>query len=233
VPGSGHAQNGGSGSANKEQCMEQNNDKTPYINVDYFQDLTGELSETDQEGLQGIGARIRHIREDKDVSLDELSRQTGFEVDFLSRIEKGQVQPQLGTVLRLSKALDSAFGRLLSGAGDKPYSITRRHERKTVSRSTSPKGQKKLYSYSSLAPEVSGRHMEPLMVRLEENPDEETSIHDGEEFIFVLEGRVRLKIGEERFQLEPGDSAYYLSSKPHLVAAEESTAIILAVLFEG
>jgi quercetin dioxygenase-like cupin family protein len=71
------------------------------------------------------------------------------------------------------------------------------------------------------------------MVQLEENPDEETSLHDGEEFIFVLEGTVLLKVGDERFELEPGDSAYYLSTTPHLIAAKEKTATILAVLYEG
>jgi len=213
--------------------MEPKDRKTPHINVDYFEDLTGDLSGPTQEAQQEIGARIREMREERNISLEELAKQTGFDVDFLARIESNEVQPQLGTVLRLSKALDSAFGRLLAGAGDKPFSITRRHERKAVSRTTSAKGQKKLYSYSSLAPEVSGRHMEPLIVRLEENPDEETSMHEGEEFIFVLEGTVLLKIGDERFELEPGDSAYYLSSQPHLVAAEESSATILAVLYEG
>jgi quercetin dioxygenase-like cupin family protein len=135
--------------------------------------------------------------------------------------------------MKLSKALDSAFSRILSGAGDKLYSITRKDERKSVSRTASPKGQRKLYAYQSLAPEVQGRHMEALMVQLEENPDEETSLHEGEEFIFVLEGTVLLKLGEERFELEPGDSVYYLSSQPHLVAAKKGRATILAVLYEG
>jgi quercetin dioxygenase-like cupin family protein len=75
--------------------------------------------------------------------------------------------------------------------------------------------------------------MEALLVRLEENPDEETSLHDGEEFIFVLEGRVLVKVGEDRFELEPGDSVYYLSTVPHLVAAQQGQATILAVLYEG
>lgn len=213
--------------------MERKRGKTPHINVDYFEDLTGELAGLDQERQQEIGTRIRQVREEKQVSLESLAQETGFDVAFLARIESAEVQPQLGTVLRLSKALDSAFGRLVSGTGDRPYAITRRHERRAVSRTTSAKGQRKLYAYSSLAPEVSGRHMEPLMVRLEENPDEETSMHEGEEFIFVLEGRVVLKIGQDKFELEPGDSAYYLSSQPHLVAAAEGRATILAVLFEG
>ena len=211
--------------------MEKN--QKPYINVDYFEDLTGELGTPGAASVQEIGKRVRQLREEKEVSLEDLSDMTGFETGFLADIESGKVQPQLGTVMRLSKALDSAFSRILSGTGDKPYSITRKSERRSISRTASPKGQKKLYSYQSLAPEVQGRHMEALMVQLEENPDEETSLHDGEEFIFVLEGTVLLKLGEERFELEPGDSVYYLSSQPHLVAAKQGTATILAVLYEG
>jgi len=148
-------------------------------------------------------------------------------------LEKNMAQPQLGTVIKLSKALDSAFGRLVSGVGDKLYSITRKNERRTVSRSTSPKSQKQVYVYKSLAPDVKGRHMEALLVQLEEDPENEVSVHEGEEFIFVLDGVVEMGIGEDRFELEPGDSVYYLSTTPHHIAAKKDKATILAVLYEG
>ncbi|MBC2711868.1 MAG: cupin domain-containing protein [Desulfosarcina sp.] len=182
-------------------------DKKPHINVDYFEDLTGQI--------------------------DAPAEETGFEVELLSRIESCEVQPQLGTAIKLSKALDSAFGRLVSGVGEKLYSITRKGERKIVSRSTSQKGTKQAYTYQSLAPEVRGRHMESLIVELEEAPDRERSIHDGEEFIYVLNGAVSLDIGEDHFDLDPGDSAYYLSTTPHLIAAARGKATILAVLYSG
>lgn len=75
--------------------------------------------------------------------------------------------------------------------------------------------------------------MEPLIVQLRENPEEEASVHEGEEFIFVLEGTVLLKLGEEEFELTSGDSVYYQSSLPHLVSAKQDTATILAVIYEG
>lgn len=207
--------------------------KPPHINVDFFEDLTGDISETPRNGVEEIGKRIRILREEKGISLEELSNMTGFDVELLSNIENNIVQPQLGTVIRLSKALDSAFGRLISGTGDKIYSITRKNEQKTVSRSTSQKGKKQVYVYKSLAPEVRGRHMEALIVQLEENPEKEVSVHDGEEFIYVLDGIVVLDIGEDTFDLEPGDSAYYLSTTPHLVASKKGKSTILAVLYEG
>ena len=207
--------------------------KPPHINVDFFEDLTGEILEAPRAGVEEIGKRIRILREEKGISLDELSNMTGFDVELLSNIENNIVQPQLGTVIRLSKALDSAFGRLISGIGNRIYSITRKDEQKVVSRSTAKKGKKQVYIYKSLAPEVKGRHMEALIVQLEENPDKEVSVHDGEEFIYVLDGIVVLNIGEDTFDLKPGDSAYYLSTTPHLVASKKGKATILAVLYEG
>jgi transcriptional regulator with XRE-family HTH domain len=212
--------------------MEENAQK-PQIVVDSFEELTGEISTTATKGVEEIGKRIESLRKEKGLSLDELSKLTGFEVELLSDIEKDKVQPQLGTVIKLSKALDSAFGRLVSGVGDKLFSITRKNEQKVVLRSTSHEGKKQLYTYKSLAPEVKGRHMEAMIVQLEENPDPETSVHEGEEFIYVLDGVVSLKIGENAFALEPGDSVYYLSTTPHLVAAKSGKATILAVLYEG
>ena len=212
--------------------MEENAQK-PQIVVDSFEELTGEISSTATKGVEEIGKRIESLRKEKGLSLDELSKLTGFDVELLSNIEEDKVQPQLGTLIKLSKALDSAFGRLVSGVGNKLFSITRKDERKAVLRSTSHEGKKQIYTYKSLAPEVKGRHMEALIVQLEENPDQEPSVHEGEEFIYVLDGVVSLKIGEDSFALEPGDSVYYLSTTPHLIAAKSGKATILAVLYEG
>lgn len=203
------------------------------IDVDFFEDLTGDLSAPSRREIEAIGGRIRALREEKGVSLEDLSRLTGFEVAFLSGIEAGDIQPQLGTMIKLSKALDSAFGRLVSGAGEKLYSITRKSERRTATRSTSKAGKKHLYSYKSLAPDVKGRHMEAVLVQLLTATEKDVSVHDGEEFVFVLDGTVLLEIGGERFELEPGDSAYYLSTTPHLIAAKMDKATIIAVLYQG
>ncbi|MDF1593332.1 MAG: cupin domain-containing protein [Desulfobacterales bacterium] len=212
--------------------MKQKNEK-PHINVDFFEDLTGAISNEKPGRTEGIGRRVRKLREEKGLSLDELSKLTGFEVELLANIEADKIQPQLGTAIKLSKALDSALGRLVSGVGDKLYSVTRKADQKVVSRSTARKGSKQVYTYKSLAPEVKGRHMEALIVQLEENPEKKRSVHDGEEFIYVLGGQVVLDIGGDTYQLEPGDSAYYLSTTPHLIASKSGKATILAVLYEG
>ncbi len=204
-----------------------------YINVDYFESLTGNIEHSEEAEIIDIGKRIKEIREEKGLTLEELASSTGYDKELLENIETGKIQPQLGMIIKLSKVLDRGLGEFLGEESDKPYCLITKEKRKRISRSTSPKGQRELYSYMSLAPDVKGRHMEPLIVHLRENPDEETSIHDGEEFIFVLEGEVIAKIGDDRFELSPGDSIYYLSNYPHMLAAKKDSATILAVIFEG
>jgi transcriptional regulator with XRE-family HTH domain len=211
--------------------MNAEDNKYP-INIDFFEDLTGDIEASEDNEMDEIGNRIRKLREEKGLTLDELSKMTGFEKDILAGIESREIQPQIGTVIKLSKALDSAFGRLVSGVGDRLYSITRRGQQKIVQRSTSRKGAQHLYTYKSLAPEVKGRHMEALLVQLKENPEKEASVHEGEEFIYVLDGVVVVEIGEDHFELEAGDSVYYLSTTPHIIAAKQGTATVLAVLYD-
>jgi transcriptional regulator with XRE-family HTH domain len=212
------------------------NSGTPPINVDYFEDLTGTIDSDRSESPgsasgEHIGRRIQKIREQKGISLTDLSHLTGFDKDLLQEIEKGDVSPQLGMVIKLSKALDSALERLISDEGQKLYTVTRHEERKIVSRTTTSRGRRSAYTYMSLAAEVKGRHMEALMVELEEMTDSERSVHAGEEFIYVVDGVVALHIGEEHFELREGDSAYYLSTTEHLVSAKGGKAKILAVIY--
>jgi len=207
-------------------------DNIPHINVDYFEDLTGNIDKGEAGEVDKVGTRIRQLREERGISLEDLSSLTGFKVERLEDIESGKEQPQLGMVMKLSKALDSAVGRLVSGMGTKLYSITRKNERKQIARSASKTSKKNVYSYMSLAPEVQGRNMEALIVQLEKTEESEISVHNGEEFVFVLEGTASLTIAKESYDLEPGDSAYYLSTTPHYLTAKTDKATILAVLYE-
>jgi transcriptional regulator with XRE-family HTH domain len=207
-------------------------DNIPHINVDYFEDLTGNIKDGKTGEVEEVGTRIRQLRKERGISLEDLSSLTGFEVSSLEEIESGKTQPQLGTVMKLSKALDSAVGRLVSGMGTQLYSITRKDDRKHVVRSASKTSKKNVYSYMSLAPEVHGRHMEALIVQLEKSEEKEISVHNGEEFVFVLDGIVNLTIANESYDLEPGDSAYYLSTTSHYITAKTPKATILAVLYE-
>ena len=187
-----------------------------------------------KEDIQvNVGERVKRVRKDRDLTLQDISQRTDLDVAFLEQIENGSVAPPLGTVIKLAKALDLKMGYFISGDEDRPYTIVRKNDGKVVSRYSSKKGKYYGYGYESLAPHKKDRHMEPFLVSLEPSEsDEERSAHDGQEFIYVLEGAMEVRLGEEVYVLEPGDSIYYDSTVPHLVKNHgKDVTRILAVLY--
>ncbi|MFH2012054.1 MAG: XRE family transcriptional regulator [Pseudomonadota bacterium] len=200
----------------------------------FLKELTDHFEEKESsDNVESVGERIKKIRETKGISLQELSAQTDFPVDLLSQIENKTVSPQIGTIIKLAKSLKTVFGELTAEEGQKTYSILRHGERKVVSRSTTQKGHN--YTYMSLASDVKGRHMESFIVKLEsDSPEQELSAHDGEEFIFVIDGEMKVRLGEKVEILSTGDTIYYLSNIPHLVTSNRNgPTYILAVIYTG
>ena len=94
----------------------------------------------------------------------------------------------------------------------------RKKDRKAMSRFASQRGTSYGYSYQALAPEMTNRSMEPFIVTLQTTEEDvPLSSHDGQEFIFVMQGKMEAIVGEKREVLEPGDCIYYQSTEPHLV----------------
>jgi mannose-6-phosphate isomerase-like protein (cupin superfamily) len=87
-------------------------------------------------------------------------------------------------------------------------------------------------SFYSLAKGKSGRSMEPLIVDLRPvaGPESAPSTHEGEEFIYVLQGEAEIRYGSESFRLAVGDSIYYDSIVPHRVSSS-APAKVLAVVY--
>ena len=192
------------------------------------------LEEPPQEFVEvHVGERVKKVREEKGLSLEDIHRRTDIDVEFLKEIEAGEVAPPLGIIIKLSKALEMKMGYFISGEESKPYTIVRRKDRKLVSRYDSEKGAYYGYEFESLAPYKKDRHMEPFLVTLLPSAtEEERSTHDGQEFIFVLQGKMEVRLGQEIHVLEPGDAIYYDSTVPHLVKCYgDETAKILAVLY--
>ena len=182
-----------------------------------------------------MGIRLKKAREDRGLSLFDIYLRTNISVDDLTEIEEANVIPPLGTVIKLAKALDMKVGYFISGEEGKTYTIVRKDDRQVTSRYDSKKEKQYGYEYVSLAPHKTDRHMEPFLVTLEPSETaEERSTHDGQEFIFVLQGKMEVRLGEEIHILETGDSIYYDSTVPHLVKChnQEITKII-AVLYVG
>jgi transcriptional regulator with XRE-family HTH domain len=181
-----------------------------------------------------VGERIRELRETKGLSLREVADLTGFSTALLSQMENHLISPSLGTLIKLSKALEVNLGYFFGEGPGEPYAIVRKDERKKVSRFASKNGVKYGYSYESLGFEKKDRHMEPFLVTLEPATikSAKTSIHEGEEFIFVLEGEMEVTLGNHTDILYSGDSIYYDSTIPHRVQCrKDKETKILAVLY--
>ncbi|MBW2130425.1 MAG: DUF1178 family protein [Deltaproteobacteria bacterium] len=183
----------------------------------------------EEERYISVGERVKKVREKKGLSLQDIVQRTGIDLALLERIEQGEVSPPLGIVTKLAKSLEMKIGYFISGEEKKPFTIVRKADRKVVSRYTSEKGNRYGYEYHSLAPHKRDRHMEPfLMVLAPSDIEDERSTHEGQEFIFVLEGSMEVRLGEERYLLEQGDAIYYDSNVPHLV--KSVSALMLSVV---
>ncbi len=211
------------------------NDISQFSAKDEKRNLVDSIGKGPSEGeiTIKVGESVKEIREKKDLSIQDISQRTGLEPELLIEIEKGEISPPLGTIIKLAKALEMKMGYFISGAEDLPYTIMRKNERKLISRYDSKKGDRYGYEFSSLAPYKKDRHMEPFLVTLEPSDiEEERSTHDGQEFIYVLEGIMEVRISEEVHLLEPGDAIYYDSTVPHLVKCRgKDKTKILAVLY--
>jgi transcriptional regulator with XRE-family HTH domain len=198
---------------------------------DFMESIRPEVPE--EHITASVGERVRQVRDKRRLSLEDVSQRTGIDVSLLSQIEEGVVAPPLGTIIKLAKALEMRMGYFISGKEDRPYTIVRHGDRKVVSRYDSKKAKYYGYEYESLAPHKKERHMEPFLVTLEAaETEEERSTHDGQEFIFVLQGQMEVRLGEDLHILDPGDAIYYDSTVPHLVKTHgKKTTKILAVLY--
>lgn len=180
-----------------------------------------------------VGRRIRRLREEKGLSLADLAKATGLSTALLSQIETRIISPPFSTLIKIARGLGVTMGLLISDQRAADFHLVRQGQGEVASRFASLEGVSYGYSYLALAPDLAGRHMEPFLVTLEptETPPA-PSRHEGEEFLYVLEGQVEVSLGDWTGLLDPGDSIYYHSTLPHLVrGAGNQRARIMAVVF--
>jgi transcriptional regulator with XRE-family HTH domain len=181
-----------------------------------------------------VGEKIKALRESKGLSLKELAERSGFSTALLSQMENHLISPSLGTMIKLAAAFGVKVGDFLGESQGEPFTIVRKDERKKISRFASKDGVKYGYGYESLGSGKKDRHMEPFIVTLEPATVKvsKISVHEGEEFIFVLEGEMEVVLENHTDVLYPGDSIYYDSTIPHRVQChEDKVTRILAVLY--
>jgi len=181
-----------------------------------------------------VGEKIRELREEQGLSLQEMADRTGYSSALLSQIENHMISPPLGALIKIAKALEIKVGTFFGEDPREPFTIVRKQERRHISRFASKEGVSYGYSYESLGFDKKDRHMEPFLITLEPATvkSEKLSTHEGEEFIFILEGEMEAILGTHKDVLYPGDCIYYDSTIPHKVQCHgDIPTRILAVIW--
>ena len=183
-----------------------------------------------------VGEHVRAFRETLGMTVQQFAERTGFSAALLAQIENRMVSPSLGTLVKIANTFGTTVSSFIGGKEEREFSIVRKEDRTTVSRVGLKEGGKSTYTYESLGAGKAGRKMEPFLVRLRPLSESHASrsSHDGEEFLYVLSGKVTVCLGNLSDILEEGDSVYYNSTIPHYVhSADEREALILAVIHAG
>jgi transcriptional regulator with XRE-family HTH domain len=181
-----------------------------------------------------IGEKIQRLRLAQGMSPAQLAQQSGISEAHLAGIERNEISPPLGNIISLAKVFDVPVGDFFGDSGDSPFCIVRSDDRDAVTRFSAAYSESCGYSYQGLGKHKRNRQMEPFLVTL--NPVESqtalASRHIGEEFIFVLKGKVEITLLDHKDILNPGDSVYYDSNLPHMVSCHgDEPATILAVIY--
>ena len=177
------------------------------------------------------GARIRAYRERHDWSVYDLSQKSGVAEKTINAIEKGEVMPALGVLVKIAQALGQRLGTFMDDQFKPDPIITRAGELDAVKVAHSGKTEAG-YSYYSLAVGKPDRHMDPFRVEFAPDAQPMQSSHEGEELIICISGKVALTYGNETTVLEPGDTAYYNSVVKHVLkSADGKPASIYGIVF--
>ncbi|HHT61102.1 MAG: helix-turn-helix transcriptional regulator [Paludibacteraceae bacterium] len=182
-----------------------------------------------------IGEKIISLRESCNLSVEALAERSGLDVKQIKIIEANENIPSLAPLIKIARALGVRLGTFLDDYTELGPVVSRVGERSEAIRFAGKAEQKDGHlDFFSLAEQKAGRHMEPFLIDIEPTSEEnkKLSSHEGEEFIYVLEGTLLIKHGNEEYRLQQGDSIYYDSIVNHLVLADNNqVAKILAVVY--
>ena len=184
-----------------------------------------------------VGSKIKGIRETKNLTIEDIAESSGLSKDQIVSIEEGQNMPSLGPLMKLARALGVRLGTFMDDNDAIGPVVCRAEDREkdsSISFSNGATSARKHMEYHPLAQQKAGRHMEPFVIDIA--PSEENnfqlSAHEGEEFIYVMNGEVEIAYGKEKYILKEGDSIFYDSIvKHHIHGAPGKSAKILAVVY--
>ena len=186
------------------------------------------------------GEHIAELRSTYSISRETLAERSGISVSLIEKIDSEGHIPDLAPLIKIARALGVRLGTLLDDHEELGPVITRAGEAASSVRfvtglpesSVSEKEGHKGLSFKTLAADKNGRHMEPFIVDIQSDAQQEKSAHEGEEFIHVLSGNLSLEYGAVKETLKTGDSVYYDSIVPHRVLSADSEPVrILAVIY--
>lgn len=182
-----------------------------------------------------VGKKIKNIRESKNIQIEELAERSGLSAVQITSIEESENLPSLAPLIKIARVLGVRLGTFLDDNDELGPVISRKNTKKeSISFSSGAVNARTHMEYFSLAGHKSGRHMEPFVIDIQPDAKKEfvLSAHEGEEFIYVLEGEIEINYGKETYILEQGDSIFYDSIVEHHVHAKEGKAAkILAVVY--
>jgi transcriptional regulator with XRE-family HTH domain len=166
-----------------------------------------------EEEKKEIGARVRALREIEGLSMEALSAGMGFDPEEYRSWESGEEEFPVGPLVELAGRFGVDLTELVTGAPSrlKTYCLTRAAQGPEVIR-------RPMYSYWNLAHNFHHKKGEPFLVEASADTEQKPlslNTHPGQEFNYVLEGRLFISIGGHEMELGPGDSVYYDSNEPH------------------
>ena len=184
---------------------------------------------------KNIGTKIKAVRESKQITVEELAERSQLSVSQVNNIENDTNVPSLAPLIKIARALGVRLGTFLDDSGNLGPAVSRKNAAAESIRTSNAETKTAMHNnFFSLAPQKAGRSMEPFFIEINAVDDGtlELSAHEGEEFIYVLQGILKIRYGQNIYILEEGDSIYYDSIVDHLVcAADENGAKIVAVVY--
>jgi len=153
-----------------------------------------------------LGSRLRQLRTKRRLSLAEVAAAAGISIGFLSAIERSQMSASVGTLRRLARYYRTNILDFFDPAESNPR-LVRPAKRKVLE--AGPGVHMELLAWGNTV-------MEPHLFRIKPNAGSgESYAHEGEEFLFVLRGELKISLADEEFHLKRGDSFYFESATPH------------------
>lgn len=179
------------------------------------------------EQLLQIPERIKELREILDISAETVASALGITVGEYLMYESGERDIPISALYKIADVLSTDFTVLLTGDAPRMNTLTVVRKGKGV-RVDRYEG----YTFSALAFNYIGRNMEPMLVTLFPGTPAPLVSHGGQEFNYVIKGKVKVTVGGREQILSEGDSIYFDPREPHGQAAVDEEASFLTVIQE-